>query len=415
MDNKKNGIPKLRFPGFTGAWEQRKLGEVATTHARIGWQNLRTSEFLDSGYYMLITGTDFKNGAIDFSNIHYVEKERYDQDKNIQLKGENILVTKDGTLGKVAYIDKLPKPATLNAGVFNIKVVDKTVVYPQYLFQYLKAPFLLKFASEQSTGGTIKHLNQGVLVKFPIPLPSIGEQEKIVKFLNHVDSLIALHQRKLEHLQEQKKGLLQKMFPKNGETVPEVRFPGFTDAWEQRKLSSMTQYKNGKGHEDKQTDSGDFELVNLNSISIDGGFKHSGKFINESDDGILYKNDLVMILSDVGHGDLLGRVALIPDDNKFILNQRVALLRPNKTVNPEFLFFYINSHQKYFKSQGAGMSQLNISKKSVETFSSLVPNIDEQKKISLFLMKLDSLITLHQRKLDHLELMKKGLLQQMFV
>ncbi|WP_263862879.1 restriction endonuclease subunit S [Ligilactobacillus salivarius] len=169
-------------------------------------------------------------------------------------------------------------------------------------------------------------------------------------------------------------------------------------AWEQRKLSSMTQYKNGKGHEDKQTDSGDFELVNLNSISIDGGFKHSGKFINESDDGILYKNDLVMILSDVGHGDLLGRVALIPDDNKFILNQRVALLRPNKTVNPEFLFFYINSHQKYFKSQGAGMSQLNISKKSVETFSSLVPNIDEQKKISLFLMKLDSLITLHQRK-----------------
>ena len=172
------------------------MGEVATTHARIGWQNLRTSEFLDSGYYMLITGTDFKNGAIDFSNIHYVEKERYDQDKNIQLKGENILVTKDGTLGKVAYIDKLPKPATLNAGVFNIKVVDKTVVYPQYLFQYLKAPFLLKFASEQSTGGTIKHLNQGVLVKFPIPLPSIGEQEKIVKFLNHVDSLIALHQRK---------------------------------------------------------------------------------------------------------------------------------------------------------------------------------------------------------------------------
>ncbi|PEH10454.1 recombinase XerD [Lactobacillus sp. UMNPBX2] len=159
----------------------------------------------------------------------------------------------------------------------------------------------------------------------------------------------------------------------------------------------MTQYKNGKGHEDKQTDSGDFELVNLNSISIDGGFKHSGKFINESDDGILYKNDLVMILSDVGHGDLLGRVALIPDDNKFILNQRVALLRPNKTVNPEFLFFYINSHQKYFKSQGAGMSQLNISKKSVETFSSLVPNIDEQKKISLFLMKLDSLITLHHQ------------------
>ena len=145
---------------------------------------------------MLITGTDFKNGAIDFSNIHYVEKKRYDQDKNIQIKGENILVTKDGTLGKVAYIDKLSKPATLNAGVFNIKVIDKAVVNPQYLFQYLKAPFLLKFASEQSTGGTIKHLNQGVLIKFPIPLPSIDEQKKIANFFRSIDSLIALHQRK---------------------------------------------------------------------------------------------------------------------------------------------------------------------------------------------------------------------------
>ena len=201
---------------------------------------------------------------------------------------------------------------------------------------------------------------------------------------------------------------------KDEKKAPKLRFKGFTDDWEQCKLSSMTQYKNGKGHEDKQTDSGDFELVNLNSISIDGGFKHSGKFVNESDGEILYKNDLVMILSDVGHGDLLGRVALIPDDNKFILNQRVALLRPNKTANPEFLFFYINSHQKYFKSQGAGMSQLNISKKSVETFSSLVPNIDEQKKISLFLMKLDSLITLHEEKKRQLERLKSALLQKMF-
>ena len=185
---------------------------MATTHARIGWQNLRTSEFLNSGYYMLITGTDFKNGVIDFSNIHYVEKKRYDQDENIQLKGENILVTKDGTLGKVAYIDKLSKPATLNAGVFNIKVIDKAVINPQYLFQYLKAPFLLKFASEQSTGGTIKHLNQGVLIKFPIPLPSTDEQKKIASFFRSVDSLIALHQRKLEHLELLKKGLLQQMF-----------------------------------------------------------------------------------------------------------------------------------------------------------------------------------------------------------
>ena len=203
------------------------------------------------------------------------------------------------------------------------------------------------------------------------------------------------------------------MFPKNGAKVPELRFAGFADDWEERKLSSMTNYKNGKSHEDKQSTSGKLELINLNSISISGGLKHSGKFIDEADD-TLQKDDLVMILSDVGHGDLLGRVALIPEDDRFVLNQRVALLRPNTTADPQFLFSYINAHQYYFKAQGAGMSQLNISKGSVENFISFVPIIEEQKKIGAFFKRLDDTIALHQRKLDLLKEQKKGFLQTIF-
>ncbi|EMF0182826.1 restriction endonuclease subunit S [Enterococcus hirae] len=164
---------------------------------------------------------------------------------------------------------------------------------------------------------------------------------------------------------------------------PEIRFPGFTDDWEQRKLASMTNYKNGKGHEDKQSTIGKLELINLNSISISGGLKHSGKFIDEADD-------------------------------RFVLNQRVALLRPNATADPQFLFSYINAHQYYFKAQGAGMSQLNISKGSVENFISFVPIIEEQKKIGTFFKQIDNTITLHQRKLDLLKETKKGFLQKMF-
>lgn len=166
--------------------------------------------------------------------------------------------------------------------------------------------------------------------------------------------------------------------------------------WEQRKLSELTDYKNGKGHEDRQSDTGKYELINLNSISIDGGLKHSGKFIDDATD-TLKKDDLVMVLSDVGHGDLLGRVALIPENNRFVLNQRVALLRPNDKANPQFLFSYINAHQQYFKSQGAGMSQLNISRGSVENFKDYVPCIEEQVKIGSFFTQLDHLVTLHQR------------------
>lgn len=210
----KNGekVPELRFTGFADDWVQRNLAELATMNARIGWQNLRTSEFLDEGDYILITGTDFKDGEIDYSNIHYVEKERFDQDKKIQVQDGSILITKDGTLGKVAYVKNLPGPATLNAGVFNVRVINSDETDSKYLFHYLKAPFLLKFADEQSTGGTIKHLNQNVLVKFPVPLPGLDEQKRIANLLESMDNLIAANQRKLDLLKEQKKGFLQNMF-----------------------------------------------------------------------------------------------------------------------------------------------------------------------------------------------------------
>ena len=177
-------------------WEQRKLSEIATMHARIGWQNLRTSEFLDSGDYMLITGTDFIDGAVNFDTCHYVERERYEQDKHIQIRNGSILITKDGTLGKVAYIQGLTMPATLNAGVFNVEIKDENEVDNRYLFQYLKAPFLMDYVDKKATGGTIKHLNQNILVDFPVVLPHKAEQEKIGEYFLAIDHLITLHQRK---------------------------------------------------------------------------------------------------------------------------------------------------------------------------------------------------------------------------
>ena len=193
-------------------WEQRKLSEIATMHARIGWQNLRTSEFLDSGDYMLITGTDFIDGAVNFDTCHYVERERYEQDKHIQIRNGSILITKDGTLGKVAYIQGLTMPATLNAGVFNVEIKDENEVDNRYLFQYLKAPFLMDYVDKKATGGTIKHLNQNILVDFPVVLPHKAEQEKIGEYFLAIDHLITLHQRELEKLKNLKKACLEKMF-----------------------------------------------------------------------------------------------------------------------------------------------------------------------------------------------------------
>jgi len=203
--------PKRRYKGFTSDWEQRKLSTICTINARIGWQNLRTSEFLDSGDYYLITGTDFIDGKINFDTCHYVEKDRFDQDKKIQVTNGSILITKDGTLGKVAYVQGLSKPATLNAGVFNVRISSNNVD-EKYLFQYLKAPFLMDYVSSKATGGTIKHLNQNILVDFPVVLPEINEQRAIGEYFDALDNLITLHQRKVDKLQNLKKAYLNEMF-----------------------------------------------------------------------------------------------------------------------------------------------------------------------------------------------------------
>ncbi|HEM5269377.1 TPA: restriction endonuclease subunit S, partial [Streptococcus suis] len=200
---------------------------------------------------------------------------------------------------------------------------------------------------------------------------------------------------------------------KTNNNIPAYRFQGYTDAWELRKLGELTSYRNGKGYEDNQSDFGKYELINLNSISIEGGLKPSGKFINSASE-TLNKNDLVMVLSDVGHGDLLGRVAIIPEDDRFVLNQRVALLRNNDYADCKYLFAYINANQHYFKLQGAGSSQLNISKKAVENFVVHIPSQKEQSAIGTFFSTLDQHITLHQRKLDTLKEQKKTYLKLLF-
>ena len=169
--------------------ERVKLKDIATIKARIGWQGLTKEEYLIDGKYQLITGVNFVNGSVDFSKCYFVSEERYLQDKNIQIKEKDILVTKDGTLGKIAYINKLIKPSTLNSGIFVVRCNDESVVLSKYLFYYLRSPKLMNFARSRLTGGTIKHLNQNVIIEFPVCVPSLPEQERIVSILDKFDKL----------------------------------------------------------------------------------------------------------------------------------------------------------------------------------------------------------------------------------
>ena len=409
---KTNNIPEVRFAGFTDAWEQRKLSELATMHARIGWQNLRTSEFLDSGDYMLITGTDFNDGAINYSTCHFVERERYEQDKHIQIKNGSILITKDGTLGKVAYVQGLSMPATLNAGVFNVEIRDETEVDNKYLFQYLKAPFLMDYVDKKATGGTIKHLNQNILVDFPVLLPSKAEQKAIGVYFERLDNLITLHQRKYERLKNVKKSMLEKMFPKNGSNIPEIRFAGFTDAWEQRKLSDLI-------IEYKETVDSDCTLPVLTSSKTEGVVlqeEHFGRVQNHDITGynILPRNYCTYRNRSDG-------VDFTFNINRCCDKGIISKFYPVFYGNNSDIFFismvlnYCDEvvHEIAYTCTGTGqkvLSFLDLQKMNIR-----VPSYDEQKKISQYFEQLDNLITLHQRKLEKLQNIKKSMLEKMFV
>ena len=207
----KNRFIKSQFVEMFGSVKKfEMLGDICSIKARIGWQGLTRKEYLEEGNYRLVTGIDFLGNTIDFDNCYYVSKERYQQDENIQLKVNDVLVTKDGTIGKVAFIDKLEMPATLNSGVFVIR--DKSNrLNPIYLEYALLSDDFSKFIKKIKTGSTVAHLNQEVFLKFKIPVPEKSEQDKFEPIVKLIDKQKFELKRIIENYNSLKKGLMQQL------------------------------------------------------------------------------------------------------------------------------------------------------------------------------------------------------------
>lgn len=192
-------------------WVEKNLGQTAILKARIGWQGLTTAEYLETGDYYLVTGTDFKGGYIDWSHCPFVEETRYKQDKNIQLRQHDVLVTKDGTIGKVALVNHLNKPATLNSGVFVIRPLENAFD-PEFFYYLLCSNLFATFLAQLSAGSTINHLYQKDFVTFNYKTPrTVPEQTAIATALSDIDTEIAELVSQLAKTRALKQGMMQKL------------------------------------------------------------------------------------------------------------------------------------------------------------------------------------------------------------
>ena len=418
MDNKKNGIPKLRFPGFTGAWEQRKLGEVGKTFTGLSG---KTKEDFGHGDAHFVTYMNVYSNPISDPNM--VENVEIDTKQQEVKKGDVFFTTSSETPEEVGMSSVWLSDAPhiyLNSFCFGFRPIVN-IFNPYYLAYLLRSNNIRNKMMILAQGISRYNISKNKVMKLNVTIPNIREQQKIGEFFKQLDFLITLHQRKLEHLQEQKKGLLQKMFPKNGEVVPEVRFPGFTDAWEQRKLGEVGKTFTGLSGKTKEDfGHGDAHFVtymNVYSNPISDPNMVENVEIDTKQQEVK-KGDVFFTTSSETPEEVGMSSVWLSDAPHIYLNSFCFGFRPIVNIfNPYYLAYLLRSNNIRNKMMilAQGISRYNISKNKVMKLNVTIPNIREQQKIGEFFKQLDFLITLHQRKLDHLELMKKGLLQQMFV
>ena len=420
----KNGakVPELRFAGFADDWEERKFFEsiASTIDFRGRTPKKLGMDWSDSGY-LALSALNVKNGYIDpLADAHYGDEKLYRKwMSGRELKKGQVLFTTEAPMGNVAQVpDDNGYILSQRTVAFETK---EDMMTNDFLAVLLKSPLVFNNLSALSSGGTAKGVSQKSLKGLSITVPlDIDEQQKIGSFFKQLDNTIALHQRKLDLLKEQKKGFLQKMFPKNGAKVPELRFAGFADDWEERKLSDVANHRGGTAIEKYFDKDGAYKVISIGSYGLNSQYvdQNIRAISNEITDGrVVNSGELTMVLNDkTANGTIIGRSLLVEKDNEYVINQRTEIISPKENFDSNFAYTILNGpFREKVKRIVQGGTQIYVNYPAVSNLNLELPKIEEQQKIGSFFKQLDDTIALHQRKLDLLKEQKKGFLQKIFV
>ena len=402
-------------------WEIKCLENAATLKARIGWQGLTTKEYLEAGDYFLVTGTEFKNGIIDWDNCFSVDAARYVQDRNIQLKLNDILVTKDGTIGKIAFISEMPKPATLNSGVFVIRPKNNEFI-PKFFFHLLRSSAFDKFLSQLSAGSTINHLYQKDFVTFKYKLPKEKDEQKaIAEALGDADEYIAALEKLIAKKRNIKQGAMQDLL------TGKKRLAGFEGEWKEHSIEEIAdkniQWSFTGGPFGSNLKSSDYvsegvRVIQLQNIG-DGIFLNE-EFVftsyakaNELLSCNIYPDDI--ILSKMG--DPVARACIIPNlHNRYLMcSDGIRLAVDKKKFDNHFIFYSINfeTFRKSADNAGTGSTRKRIGLSELRKLTINCPTLPEQQFIAKIIFDMDSEISTLETKLEKAKQIKQGMMQDL--
>ena len=404
-------MPRLRFPGFNDAWEQRKLGELADIVRGASPRPIQDVKWFDNDSdvgWLRISDVTEQDGRIKYLAQRI---SKLGQEKTRVLVEPHLLLSIAATVGK-------PVVNYVKTGVHDGFLIFLNPKFEQeFMFQWLDA-FRENWKKYGQPGSQV-NLNSDLVRNQDIYIPSPQEQTAIGNFFRQLDAAIASHQRKLERVKELKKSLLQKMFPKDGEAFPELRFPNFTDAWEQRKLGEVAERVTRKNT----------EMISKLPLTISAqyGLIAQTEFFDKQiaskniSGYYLIKNGEFAYNKSYSNGYPWGAVKRLNNYDYGVLSTLYIVFKPTN-INSQFLVSYYDTN--YWHNQVASIAVegarnhglLNISASEFFTTTLAIPkSIQEQTAIGDFFRQLDAAIASHQRKLEHMQTLKKGLLQQMFV
>ena len=400
MSSEKSLTPQIRFKGFTEAWEQRKLGE--TFCITMGQSPSSANYTSNPDDYVLVQGNaDLQNGWV-YPRVWTTQVTKSAEPGTLIMSVRAPV----GAMGKTAY------KIVLGRGVAGIQG-------PEILFQLFKKYESEGYWIKKSTGSTFDSINGDELKNTLVTLPNISpEQTAIENLLIRLDSLITLHQRKLDALKKIKSALLEKMFPKDGSNIPEIRFTGFTEAWEQRKLGDIAAFSKGQGFSKSNlTDSG-FPIILYGRLytNYETQICKVDTFVKSSSCGVLSKGGEVIVPAS---GETAEDIAVASHVSLpgILLGGDLNVVTPKDNLDSNFLALFItfgNAHVELSK-RAQGKSVVHVRNGDLSQLNIKYPTQSEQILISNLFIKNDNLITLHQRKLDALKKIKSALLEKMFV